>query len=309
MNFYKSLIHALMNKIVWFVLFSISNLNLIAQWDCIYTIDFENDQDSIHITIDTISNPSNIWQIGAPQKSIFSSLPGENSIVTDTLNPYPANDTSSFIVKHVACEGIGGSGGMCSISGMYQVDTDSLNDFGKIEFSPDNGVNWVLISQDTLLYNSAPWPTFIYNCKFTGTSAGQELFEIDLGLTYEIFNITTGDTVLFKFTFISDNVSELRDGLLFDELVIFDMSAWGVNEINFAALEMYPNPSSSIVNFTNINGNIQSVRIISSDGTLVYQQESLLDNSLDIEFLKSGVYQIFIETYEGKVMVGRLMKI
>src|SRR5690606_28661361 len=40
-----------------------------------------------------------IWQIGPPQKSVFdSAATNPNVIVTDTINTYPINDTSSFTV-------------------------------------------------------------------------------------------------------------------------------------------------------------------------------------------------------------------
>ena len=52
------------------------------------------------IYIDTVNYHHNIWQIGTPTKTIFNSVYSmPRAIVTDTLNPYLANDTSVFIVK------------------------------------------------------------------------------------------------------------------------------------------------------------------------------------------------------------------
>ena len=52
----------------------------------------------VQIEIDT-SNAGNIWQIGQPDKAIFdSAFSAPNAIVTDTVNYYPINDSSSFIL-------------------------------------------------------------------------------------------------------------------------------------------------------------------------------------------------------------------
>ena len=52
---------------------------------------------AILIEIDTNS----VWQIGPPNKEVHfksaSTVP--NVIVTDTINPYPINDTSRFQIK------------------------------------------------------------------------------------------------------------------------------------------------------------------------------------------------------------------
>ncbi len=72
----------------------------------------------LKIQIDT-SQQGNIWQIGRPQKILFNlafSIP--NAIVTDTLNTYPINDTSSFQYAadspQVWPYGIGATGGLKS---------------------------------------------------------------------------------------------------------------------------------------------------------------------------------------------------
>jgi len=50
---------------------------------------------SIQIEFDTTG--TNIWQVGPPQKTIFSSAAtAPNVLVTDTVNFYPTNNSSSF---------------------------------------------------------------------------------------------------------------------------------------------------------------------------------------------------------------------
>ncbi len=296
----------------YFCLFLFANIltNAQGQFDCNYILDFNNGKDSIHITIDTISNPSNMWQIGIPQKVTFNT-PGDFAIVTDTINSYGINDTSIFILKHVACDGlgIGDHTGPSAISGMYQVDTDSLNDYGKIEFSPDNGSSWVLISDDTVTYNGLPWPTYIYGNTFTGSSNGESHFYIDLALSNEIFNIAIGDTVLFRFTFISDGIVESKDGLMFTEISILDMWATGLGEVDPPAIIIFPNPASTAIQIQNVDAPIQALKIFSLDGRLVYFEKNVDQNNIPIEFLENGTYQVLVETIHGDFFLSRFIKI
>ena len=57
-----------------------------------FCLDFDNTQCLSQLSIDTITFPGNIWQIGMPQKPLFDSVSSNynpNAIITDTLNPYP----------------------------------------------------------------------------------------------------------------------------------------------------------------------------------------------------------------------------
>ena len=52
-----------------------------------------------HFKIDTTTYHHNIWQIGAPHKTVFSAAyTAPNVIITDTVNHYPVNDTSVFTI-------------------------------------------------------------------------------------------------------------------------------------------------------------------------------------------------------------------
>src|SRR5690348_2572222 len=60
------------------------------------TIGFEG---GIHnLRIDT-SQANNLWQVGKPSKIVFNSAYSiPSAIVTDTINPYPPNNISSFTI-------------------------------------------------------------------------------------------------------------------------------------------------------------------------------------------------------------------
>ena len=107
---------------------------------------FENDYCISQLTIDILSNPNNLWQIGKPQKAVFnSSHSSPNAIITDSINTYPPNDTSLFIARKLAFSGFEYHY-VAALYGNYFVNSDTLNDFGIIEFSPDNGTTWIDLS-------------------------------------------------------------------------------------------------------------------------------------------------------------------
>ena len=57
-----------------------------------HLVNFDNTYNPIKID----SNSNNLWQIGTPNKTIFTSSSNKRSIVTDSINPYPINYFSSF---------------------------------------------------------------------------------------------------------------------------------------------------------------------------------------------------------------------
>ena len=74
-----------------------------TQWGFFQTFESPNDTFNDKFIIDTVNYPNNVWQIGKPQKTVFDSAYSyPNAIVTDTLNPYPVNDTSVFMIKVVS---------------------------------------------------------------------------------------------------------------------------------------------------------------------------------------------------------------
>lgn len=170
------------------------------------------------IFIDSTANPNNVWQIGTPQKSVFSSAYSvPNVIVTDTINHYPTNDTSSFIYQHIAWYGME-IGQVADLKGQYYVDCDS-QDKGDIEISLDHGSTWNSI----LNLSSSP-------INLSGSSGDWQYFSIYLGTYGLTNNVQNGDTVLIKFSFMSDGIQDNRDGLMFDDLS-FEESVSNLEEI------------------------------------------------------------------------------
>ncbi|MBA3683111.1 MAG: hypothetical protein H0W73_18400 [Bacteroidetes bacterium] len=83
-------------KTIIFILFTFVSLTIRCQTYNQFFDGFNtNPSNSIIVGIQTSS--TNIWQIGAPQKTMFNSastLP--KVIITDTINTYPINNVSTF---------------------------------------------------------------------------------------------------------------------------------------------------------------------------------------------------------------------
>lgn len=253
-----------------------------------WSIDFDSPAFSDQVYPDTVSNPNCIWQVGAPTKSIFTSansLP--NVIVTDTLNPVPASDTSSFYLKHYRSDM---PFHWFSINFWYNMDGDT-SDFGMIEISPDNGLNWInLLTEDTTfdIYWIYPKPTLI------GSTNGWQNCYFDMSnwasgfLPYPV--PMNGDSVLFRFTYISDSSSIPRDGWMIDDINIADVFE-GIGEIQHNDLiSIYPNPTSDALHLRcPTESTEQYIQILNSNGQVLIEQ-NFDGETIDTRNLSNGIY-------------------
>ncbi len=258
-------------------------------------LDFDDSTYLQFIEIDTISNPSNIWQVGKPNKTNFNSavtLP--NVIVTDTVNPYPMNDTSVFYIHYVASFVPGGWTGT-AIQIEYRVDADSGSDFGYIEFSPDNGETWVNYMTDTVYSNCY----YMYDTLFTGYTESWEYSSY-----YNdpwCFGMEWGDSMMYRFTFISDSVQSNKDGWMIDNINLFDM--WEGIEENSKILKfhIFPNPAQKQLSVLYESKPYSGkVSIYNQSGQLV-KSTTMVENSISVSGLESGLYIIGIMTEQGEI--------
>lgn len=238
-----------------------------------YDLDFDYSYCLDNLILDTISDTNNIWAVGNPQKSVFTearSLP--KAILTDTINPYPVNDTSSFVIMNTTMGGGFVWPHTVILAGHYQVNTDSLNDFGAIEFSPNNGITWIDLINDTVYDEYYEWWT--EKPILTGSSDGWVEFAVWLAPLGPIFNITENDTVLYKFTFISDSIYDGLDGLMFDD---FHYEDWveGIEEFAQVQSKVYPNPANQSATIEFDNPEFSTFRLTVSDalGRLIYTRQ------------------------------------
>ncbi len=269
-----------------------------------YNLNFDEPFYLDHLSIDTNSNPDNVWQIGKPQKNILSSAKSiPNALITDTVNPYPSNDTSIFVIKNSTSFGFH-MGHTAVLSGYYSVNADSANDFGLIEFSPDNGITWIDLLNDTVYSSYYQWispkPTL------TGNSNGWQQFYVRLSDLGPLFNINWyGDTVLYKFTFISDSNADSLDGLMYDDLH-FEDRAMGIDELslNYIKSRVLPNPATNdfSIEFNNPFFSSFSLIVYDNSGKFLFTRAGIIEDYIKIpaEHFSSGVYYYTLTSLEDK---------
>ncbi len=102
------------------------------------------------------TNSSSIWQVSPPLKSTIDTVRTDELIlITDSINPYPINDTSSFYIKQDDSYNLAGENGT-TISGYYWCNTDSLKDYGTIEFFLPLYGHWINLNDDTVYSDFYP---------------------------------------------------------------------------------------------------------------------------------------------------------
>lgn len=214
------------------LLFILFVLKIDAQW---HGLDFEftsTPYESPYYEIDSGS----IWQVGTPQKNILdTAFYGTRVIMTDTVNPYPPNDTSSFTVIQPITTYDPNYTGWGTYTGHYfgwvNVDTDTILDYMIIESSFDGGSSWVS-----------------FQILQSGSSNGWRFFGVDFSTLMTTYNIQTGDTLLHKFTFISDSINNNRDGIMLDGIEFHDVYMNTENiESTQLKINTYPNPATDVV--------------------------------------------------------------
>jgi hypothetical protein len=270
----------------------------------LYDLNFEDTSQIWRVQIDTNS----CWQIGRPQKPTFSSAySAPNVAVTDTVNPPPVNDTSFLRIIHVASLGLE-VGHTVIIAGKYFVDSDTLSDYGTIEFSPDNGTTWIDLINDT------NYSSYIYIWGqppvLTGRSNGWNDFWILLSELGPLFNVQPGDTVLYRFSFISDSVQTNRDGLMYDDLHFEDWAEGVAEGRSSSLISVFPDPAEDLVSISYATNGRGVITIYNASGGLVKQTEHDFSSGSFLfrrEQLPAGIYFVEIrdeeKIYRGKIIL------
>ena len=242
--------------------------------------------------IDTVNYPNNKWQVGIANKVFFNTTQiNQKTMITDTINQVPANDTSVFYLKfprsplHFEFN--------MSIS--YAMVGDS-NDYGTIEVSPDNGSHWVDILKEDSLYQiifigTKPklrgYNTGLIQASMNAWQAGQTSGPVSW--------TNTVDTVLIRFTYITGNGSQLYDGWMFGDINIYDWHD-GINDItNESIISIAPNPVEDVLHIKRkiAAAKNESVQVMNMMGEVVFSgQWSVVGGelSVDVSGLAKGVY-------------------
>ncbi|HPE57419.1 MAG TPA: T9SS type A sorting domain-containing protein [Bacteroidales bacterium] len=204
---------------------------------------------SIFMQLDT--SASNVWQIGSPQKTIFSSaatLP--NAIVTDTMHFYPVNANSSF---QFGIDPLWFGFGILAIQWVQKLDFDPASDGGMIEYSTDTDPEWHNVFNNPYVYNFYGYDTLnvdtISNGQvaFTGTDTNWK----NVWLCFDVSWLSIGDTLMFRYTLISDDADNSKEGWMMDNFMVHTTIFHTVNEKDQQEyLLVSPNPTTGDVHIT-----------------------------------------------------------
>lgn len=229
----------------------------------------------------------NIWQIGQPQKTIFSqaySIP--NALMTDTINPYPINDTSIIVVKVPVYSH---DWGAHTIMFYYKLNTDSLGDYGKLEVSGDNGNTFINVLTQWNDYGFWWNGDIVEN--FTGNIDDWKWFSICISGLLDSF--PSADTIQYRFSFISDGNQTSKDGWIIDDLVIQDLTS-GKNEININNSSIcYPNPAKRdiVIEYRTYKCGDFKLELYNNNGQLILIKTLNIGIVvLDLNEYKNGIY-------------------
>lgn len=252
----------------------------------------------------TFENDStNIWQIGAPQKTFFTTAAtSPNVLVTDTLLPYPSSDTSVFYVD-LSLDGF--SWGVIALEWMQQLDYPAGEEGGTIEFwNPDTEI-WENCFNNPLVYNfygydASNVATTPFGTQFTGMDSTWNSIWLCFDMSY--FSIYT-DTILVRFMHFSDTTANTHDGWMIDNMISHPTMVHTVAEKEQAKyMEVYPTASTD--GLFHIKGKkkqefhiIEHLEVYDSNGKLVKSFGTLPTvYTLNLGDLPAGNYRLHITT-------------
>lgn len=244
--------------------------------------------------VDTTSTPNSKWQVGQPAKTVFNAAYSTpNVLVTDTLNALGANDTSIIYIKHFR---VWQPFHVFRLHFWFQTDGDST-DRGILEVSPDSGQTWINILTEDTTYHFG-WmsakPTL------TGSTGGWQSLDLDMiewgsaypgsgGVSFPIY--ITSDTVLFRFTYITDSNIIARDGWMIDNLSFEDYSEGIAENDNDNAISVYPNPAGDYLLIGKpTDSNKKNIQVYNFTGQLLFEENGFAGTSIDTKSLHNGVY-------------------
>jgi hypothetical protein len=191
---------------------------------------------------------------------------------------------------------------MCSavIGASYKFDSDSLNDFGRMEISFDHGATWLNALSDTVIpdiYWTTPKPVL------TGRIHQWKEFN---AFVPEWFMT---DTIYYRFTFISDNIETNQEGWMLDDIKLVAHTE-GIEHIGSRDdISIYPNPSSDIITvYTKRFKGDMDVSIYDILGQLRLQKNiGKNKEDIDISGFSKGIYMVRVLS-RNKYWVRKIVK-
>ncbi len=255
---------------------------------------------SVFVDIDTAHG--NVWQIGRPQKVIFDSAATyPNVIVTDTVNPYPVNDSSSFIVRfHPAY-----SWGIFAFQWKQKLDIEYLSDGGIVEFSVDTGNTWFNIFNNPYVYNLYGFDSSNIDTLISGEFGftGTDSIWRDVWLCFDYSFLSLTDSLMFRFTLKSDSVDSVREGWMIDNMMMHITMVHGlvVDPSLNKDIRVFPTVTTGIVHIEAKKVQkyhiIEEMQLVNMQGRVVKRFTNVpVKFYIDVSDQPNGTYYLRVKT-------------
>ena len=280
-------------------------------------INFESVTDTL-IKIDTSQHP-NIWQIGKPHKTIFdTAYSAPNALVTDTVNPYPVNNVSSFQFTVYDSAYILGhydswAWSATQMSFWQKMDTDTLLDGGYIEFSVDSGTTWknINIIQPWIYNNNT---LFDGTPGFTGKTNGWLNRNIAFWWCTGIGGYPAPHSAIIRFTFKSDNINTNKEGWMIDDLRYETYVCEGVPQLSQEDnITIAPNPfaTQTTINFSATDNHqakyISIIDVLGNEIVNAILTAATTSYTIDKGTMQAGIYFVRIQEGAGNVINKKIV--
>lgn len=295
-----------MKRILLFPLAIFAWLNLVAQNPMqVAECDFDGVMVNCEFLFDT--SLQNIWQIGTPQKPFFgNALSVPHAIQTDSINSYPVNNHSVFILKFANNTVDATDWNRTELSFWHKYQMNALLDSGFIDYSIDNGLTWISMKDTYNVQGTNGWfySFFFWESPLLQTPAPSLNENVVSGISsdwvfssYEWFwflsvetnrDNFTPDTMQVRFSFNTDGLFDNYDGWIIDNIKVEKQWYSGTHspENNPGTLQLYPNPASTVASFAYTGREIPQVQqVINMHGEVVkeyymhnHQGKILLDH-------------------------------
>ena len=148
----------------------------------------------------------------------------------------------------------------------------------------------------------------------SGRSGGWKHFMVRTQGFWINHSIQQNDTVLYRFSFLSDATHSGRDGLMFDDLSIHDDIACSVknNALKTVRSRCYPSPAKDqlTIEFKNPLNHCFSLGISDESGKPVFSKADIFSDriTLNISALKNGLYFYSLTSLEsGREASGKFI--
>lgn len=257
---------------------------------------------SIMVAIQTTS--TNIWQIGKPQKTLFSSASTTpNVIVTDTVNNYPPKNVSTFTFA-IFNPYWPSPGPITALRWKQKLDMDQGLDGGIVEFSNTSGTTWTNSINNPNVYQYYGWQPLnkdtLPSGEFCFSGTDNVWRDIWLCIGWPVTN--ANDTMMFKFTFKSDSINNPKEGWMIDNMMAYFTMLHPVKSVSQTDyLSVYPNITNGILNVEakkqSEKDAILSMELVNIEGKVI---ESYGHNKtkvvLDISKHPPGLYHLKVTT-------------